>query len=300
MKKIISLVLTISLFFVAATSAIGAESSKTQLNIAPQIPTEGITKGYLIEFSNSFTNEYLIENPEFADTLEELKKLLKTSETDVKLIEQQLIQTEAMRKLAVKLGDTETATLSVMSTPESQEQFNRIDALAQEYYEQYKLTGILPETEFNSSEAAVLAGSNSSELFVLAASDREWGNDGVYSINTGDAVVALSTVGIVETEARLAARLVTLGALSAIDGPLPVADLICLVVGISLLWHYTATKVSTHSTVISNQIGTYYNSTAKANASRVAIGAATITAQIRQGYNHFVAFRNNVRPGGYY
>ncbi|WP_143810325.1 hypothetical protein [Paenibacillus sp. MY03] len=148
------------------------------------------------------------------------------------------------------------------------------------------MTGILPETDFP-------------ELVTFATTEeREYGNDYIYSVNTGDAVIALSTVGIVETEARLATRLVTLGALSTVDGPLPVADLVCLVIGISLLWHHTATKLSMTTTAVLNQIGPYYGATAKANAQNVQIGAAVVTAKIRQGFNHFEAFRNNVKPGG--
>ncbi|MDQ6419925.1 hypothetical protein RB620_10815 [Paenibacillus sp. LHD-117] len=284
MKKIISLMLTIAILFVTATASVGADAS-IPTNIPPTIPAEGITKDYLKDFTKSFNKEYLNENPEFAAALNELKKLLQTEETDVRIIEKQLLQTESMKKLAMELGDTETLTLSAMNSPESQEQLKRIDDLAQEFYKQYELTGILPETTINQEVLAV-------------AEDREYGNDDVYSVSTGDAVIALSTVGVVETEARLATRLVTLGALSTLDGPLPVADLICLVVGISLLWHHTATKLSSNSTAVSNQIGTYYGSQAKTKAIGVMIGSATITAQVKQGWNHFVAYLFPVKPGG--
>ncbi|USG65263.1 hypothetical protein NDK47_24665 [Brevibacillus ruminantium] len=94
-----------------------------------------------------------------------------------------------------------------------QRDFERIDALAREYYDYYQIHNEFPKEE-------------SSKVMTIR------------SIATSEALTVLSNAGIRMTERQLAARLAALGVIAAIDGPLPVGDFIALVTGAVIISDY--------------------------------------------------------------
>lgn len=91
-KKISILLFAVIMLFTTVSPAFAYNA---EFNFNVPNPTNGITKEYLIEFTEAFPDSYLKENPEFKDTLIELKKILKTNEKDVKEIEKQVMRTDA-------------------------------------------------------------------------------------------------------------------------------------------------------------------------------------------------------------
>ncbi|MGG4499140.1 hypothetical protein [Brevibacillus reuszeri] len=94
-----------------------------------------------------------------------------------------------------------------------QRDFERIDALAKEYYDYYQIHNEFPQEDSPKRMAAS-------------------------SMPTSEALSVLKNAGIRMTERQLAARLAALGVLAAIDGPLPVMDFIALVTGAVIVGEY--------------------------------------------------------------
>lgn len=117
-------------------------------------------------------------------------------------------------------------------------------------------------------------------------------------VSTAEGVVILSEIGISMTETVLAQRLAAIGALAALDGPLPVADFIALVTGVIIVGDYVVNQLSANRTAVVNYIGQYVGTTYSSNANTSIIASANITQYVSQGYRHFAAWRYNGAGGG--
>ncbi|WP_409176999.1 hypothetical protein [Brevibacillus fortis] len=108
-----------------------------------------------------------------------------------------------------------------------QRDFERIDALAKEYYDYYQIHNEFPE-----------------EVEIR-------------SITTSHALTVLEEIGIKITEKQLLKRLAALGVIAAIDGPIPVGDFIALVTGAVITGEFVGDYVANQG-ALAKEIGEYF------------------------------------------
>lgn len=170
-----------------------------------------IPKSDIMSLINSYSESELQQNPHMRQYLSELRDYVNSrkeiTNDEYESFKNRESYTNAVETQLQIKSQKEQNSLKISSADE--EQFKRIDALAQKMYEYYKLHGVIPDLN-------QLHGSN---LFSTS------------SFTTMSSVSVLAALGITHTEASLAARLVTLGGIAALDGPLPVLDFIALVSG---------------------------------------------------------------------
>ncbi|MCM3142741.1 hypothetical protein [Brevibacillus sp. MER 51] len=199
MKKLlwVKLLLIFGLFFSNSNSAFANDGI---------IEKQQIQQSDIEAFITGITEEDFEEKPHRIQMVEEIKDYM--NEHDVYYFED-------VASIIDKHQPTRTSNMKAKQSEDIdyndlQEDFARIDALAQEYYEYYQIHQSFPE-----------------ESMSLRS-----------SMSESDAIKALGNAGLKMTERQLAARLVTLGALAAIDGPLPVGDFVALVTGAIIVSEY--------------------------------------------------------------
>ncbi|EJL45329.1 hypothetical protein PMI08_01832 [Brevibacillus sp. CF112] len=152
-----------------------------------------------------------------------------------------------------------------------QRDFERIDTLAQEYYDYYQIHNEFPEDE--SSKQVSLR-----------------------SMATSEALTVLKNAGIRMTERQLAARLAALGVIAAIDGPLPVGDFVALVTGAIIVSDYLSDYVARKDRLAQDIGNNEGRSFIKIVTESLSI-SETVTYEIKRNkVKHFRAFLN--RLGG--
>lgn len=148
-----------------------------------------------------------------------------------------------------------------------QKDFERIDALAQEYYDYYQIHNEFPKDE----------SSNKVSLRSMTASE---------------ALTVLKNVGIRMTERQLAARLAALGVIAAIDGPLPVADFVALVTGAVIVSDYLSDYIARKDKIAEDIAKHEGRSYIKVITDSIAM-SETVAYEIRKNrVKHFRAYLN--------
>ncbi|RAT96638.1 hypothetical protein [Brevibacillus sp. Leaf182] len=199
MKKLlwVKLLLIFGLFFSNSNNAFANEEI---------VEKEQIQRSDIEAFITGITEEDFEEKPHRIQMVEEIKDYM--NEHDVYYFED-------VASIIDKHQPTRTSNMKAKQSEDIdyndlQEDFARIDALAQEYYEYYQIHQSFPEEDMTLRS----------------------------SMSESAAIKALGNAGLKMTERQLAARLVTLGALAAIDGPLPVGDFVALVTGAIIVSEY--------------------------------------------------------------
>ncbi|EJL21250.1 hypothetical protein [Brevibacillus sp. BC25] len=199
MKKIlwVKLLLIFGLFFSNSNYAFANEEI---------VEKEQIQRSDIEAFITGITEEDFEEKPHRIQMVEEIKDYM--NQHDVYYFEDvaSIIDKHQPKQTSIKKAKKSED----INYNDLQEDFARIDALAQEYYKYYQIHQSFPE-----------------ESMSLRS-----------SMSESAAIKALGNAGLKMTERQLAARLVTLGALAAIDGPLPVGDFVALVTGAIIVSEY--------------------------------------------------------------
>lgn len=163
-----------------------------------------ITKDTVREFIDTLTESDYEQDPYLERTVSELEELLsKDDEFSLQEVNEILDKYTYQSKSEMDLNDLETL----------QNELARIDESAQEFYAEnydfYEQNGYFPEED--ESMSFTVRSTNAMALGLLKQYGVRW------------------------TESQLVARLATLGAIAAIDGPVPVGDFIALIGGAVIL-----------------------------------------------------------------
>ncbi|WP_261375947.1 hypothetical protein [Brevibacillus brevis] len=144
-----------------------------------------------------------------------------------------------------------------------QRDFERIDALAKEYYDYYQIHNEFPE-----------------EM-------------GIRSISTSHALTVLENAGISITEKQLLKRLAALGVIAAIDGPLPVGDFIALVTGAVITGEFVGDYVANQG-ALAKEIGEYFGRSFIKFVTKSVTMSEEVAYQIKKKKEkHFKAYLNS-------
>lgn len=154
-----------------------------------------------------------------------------------------------------------------------------------QYYNYYEINRELPNEAINKYME------HQSKLIVSTASYIPY-------MTTSQGVTALAELGISETSTRLSARLATLGIVSSLDGPLPVADLIALIAGVVIVTEYIVDHLDDNSSAVEDKIEGWYGASYAKTASNAIASSASLQANINRGYDHFYARLANINGSG--
>ncbi|NRS16982.1 hypothetical protein HP398_11125 [Brevibacillus sp. HB1.4B] len=144
-----------------------------------------------------------------------------------------------------------------------QRDFERIDALAKEYYDYYQIHNEFPE-----------------EVEIR-------------SITTSHALTVLEDIGIKITEKQLLKRLAALGVIAAIDGPIPVGDFIALVTGAVITGEFVGDYVANQG-ALAKEIGEYFDRSFIKFVTKSVTMSEEVEYQIKKKkVKHFKAYLNS-------
>lgn len=144
-----------------------------------------------------------------------------------------------------------------------QRDFERIDALAKEYYDYYQIHNEFPE-----------------EVEIR-------------SITTSHALTVLEEIGIKITEKQLLKRLAALGVIAAIDGPIPVGDFIALVTGAVITGEFVGDYIANKG-ALAKEIGEYFGRTFIKIVTKSVTMSEEVEYQIKKKkVKHFKAYLNS-------
>lgn len=221
---------------------------------------------------NSFSDKEFEINPALKTYVSELSSYI-GSKQKITNEEFESFKNRKSYKDAVAAQNELSNKKSITQSTSDSEQLKRIDALASEYYNYQKTYGYLPNTSTNLENSSVAS--------------------------TFSPISILASIGISHTEASLAARLVTLGGIAAIDGPLPVGDFIALVTGAYVISSYALEYITAQPrTALPANIGSNEGS----QFAPIVVTALNIVALVRDarnnGWEHFAATRYWGEGGG--
>lgn len=272
-NKKLSIIISLVLSFVLAfNSTVHANNSRS-----PDNDKSEFTKEQMLEFAHSISGTDYKQNPYLEKYISELKLFLDEKETITKEAFEDFQNKSESYNLVIskqlELSSTLNEEYNKLFSESNTKQLERVDQLAKEYYEYYQEFGKFPFVE------------------------REKGSIVTIQANF---VSILSSIGIRYSESSLATRLVTLGGISALDGPLPVLDFIALVTGVCLISIYAYHYVNT-PTVKANlpvNIGNVEGAQFKDKV----ITTLTITGIVenakKNNIQHFAATRYDSGAGG--
>ncbi len=269
-SKLLTILFVFLLLFSSAGSAFassnGDGSSKNDSSTA-------ISREDVEAFINNITPEEFEKRPEQYDMVNELKELIENREQLTFDEVASIVDKYNLLRDQVTEESREDSSLQEQQVIALQEQFSEIDALAQEYYDFYKLHGKLP-------------------------SEKDVEKFATFDVSVSDALKVLRDLGISYTERQLAARLAILGTIAALDGPLPVGDFIALLSGCVILGYDLVSSYNRSATALANDIGKNEGrSYIKIVSETIAISVTT-AAEIKKGTKHFVANLNYGGAGG--
>lgn len=257
--KLMSLLLSFFILFLSVSPV----SANSQISDVDQTTISIETVNELIATVSSFDQK---ENPYLQEILNELKDFVsKKKVVTLGEIKAELNKSKAFNEYKkvqqVKLARSQE---EYKMTQADAEQLARVDKLAKEYYDYYKIHNSFPA---DNNEISL----QSAEVGILRA------------------------IGLSFTESGLATRLVALGTLAALDGPLPVLDFIALVGAAVVIGAY-AYNIATHDTAIVNNIASNEGTTYKREAEKSVAQTKTLVANQNQTV-HFIA-EPRWAPGG--
>ncbi|MBD2871013.1 hypothetical protein [Paenibacillus arenilitoris] len=259
-KKVsLSLMLSFVILISSFNSAFATSSSK---NIKEDFT---VTPTLIEEMAASLTDQELTDNPYLLDVLVDMKEIVNDSkDISFTALNSQLHERESYTNhMNSRLEKNESIT-RVSYTQEDEEQLQRVDRLAQYYYDYHQEHGYYPQ---ESMQTASLASS----------------------------VTVLKGMGLAFTESGLATRLAALGLVATVDGPLPVGDFIALVSGAVMVGGFVYSYLSAE-TAIANNIGVYEGQTYRISSTKSL--SATRVIAYPNNYKHFSAAPNNGWGGG--
>ncbi|MBH5317540.1 hypothetical protein I6N90_06880 [Paenibacillus sp. GSMTC-2017] len=272
-KFLISNILILTIFLMSFSNVFATQApDKNQLDLK-------FTKHDVEQFTKSLTTDDY-KNPYLRTYVSWLNNLVSSKGTITLSELNSLLSTNENYKNFKSYNVTHAAPAALQArtiSAEDKKQLERVDKLAQEYYDYYKIHGKYPDDVTQQKNGTVQAFSFLSEINILKG------------------------LGLSYSEKVLASRLATLGGLALLDGPLPVLDFIALVGAVVVISDYAAKYVESTTVVtnltnnISTNEGTQFR---KEVASSLSQTTTVVTANRNKNFVHFAASPKDTAGGG--
>jgi len=176
-----------------------------------------------------------------------------------------------------------------VSVCEDQKQYERIDKLAQKYFDYYVQEGYIKDGKLTVEVDKLREITLDNDGNIINSTSN------IKSVSPSQAVPVLASMGVYMSETAIAQECAIMGTLAAIDGPMPVGDFLALCVGVFFICNHVSNYVNNQSAIYS-EMSSNVSSTCATNSSQSIANANKVRNNPNKDY--FYATRYWGEGGG--